>query len=253
MERGGLRRLRLGAHDGREATRSAISPSRMTGSGLDGDFGGTFPFEARYIQVADDVRMHYVDEGPSDARPLLFVHGNPTWSYLWRKPIAALAGNGRRCVAFDHMGFGRSDKPPQLYRYTLQTPREQRRRADRRARPARRDARGARLGRPDRPRSDAGAKRPAARRGARQHMGLGAAELRALVHPRAARRGPRRAPRPRRQPLRRVDPRRHGPARSGPRDDGGVPRPVPGLLVADRRCSRRSATSPSPSATGARR
>ena len=92
----------------------------MTGSGLDGDFGGTFPFEARYIQVADDVRMHYVDEGPSDAPPLLFVHGNPTWSYLWRRPIAALAGNGRRCVAFDHMGFGRSDKPAQLYRYTLQ-------------------------------------------------------------------------------------------------------------------------------------
>jgi pimeloyl-ACP methyl ester carboxylesterase len=91
----------------------------MTGSGLDGDFGGTFPFEARYIQ-ARDVRLHYVDEGPRDAAPLLFVHGNPTWSYLWRKPIAALAAEGRRCVAFDNMGYGRSDKPPQLARYTLQ-------------------------------------------------------------------------------------------------------------------------------------
>ena len=93
----------------------------MAGSGLDGDFGGTFPFEARYIRVADDVRMHYVDEGPRDASPLLFIHGNPTWSYLWRQPIEALSGSGRRCVAFDHMGFGRSDKPPHLFRYTLQT------------------------------------------------------------------------------------------------------------------------------------
>jgi cis-3-alkyl-4-acyloxetan-2-one decarboxylase len=90
----------------------------MTGSGLDGDFEGTFPFEARYIE-ADDVRLHYVDEGPRDAPTLLFVHGNPTWSYLWRKPIAALSAKGRRCVAFDHMGFGRSDKPPHPARYML--------------------------------------------------------------------------------------------------------------------------------------
>ena len=91
----------------------------MTGSGLDGDFEGTFPFEPRYIE-AGDVRLHYVDEGPRDAAPLLFVHGNPTWSYLWRRPIAELTASGRRCVAVDHMGFGRSGKPPQLARYTLQ-------------------------------------------------------------------------------------------------------------------------------------
>ena len=91
----------------------------MTGFGLDGDIDGTFPFEARYIE-AGDVRLHYVDEGPRDGEPLLFVHGNPTWSYLWRKPIAALSQSGRRCVAFDHMGFGRSEKPAQLARYTLQ-------------------------------------------------------------------------------------------------------------------------------------
>ena len=54
---------------------------------LDGDFEGTFPFEPRYLS-ADDVKLHYVDEGPPDAAPLLFVHGNPTWSYLWRRPIA---------------------------------------------------------------------------------------------------------------------------------------------------------------------
>jgi cis-3-alkyl-4-acyloxetan-2-one decarboxylase len=91
----------------------------MTHSGLDGDFEGTFPFEPHYVE-AGDVRLHYVDEGPADAPSLLFAHGNPTWSYLWRRPIAELSAQGRRCVAFDHMGFGRSDKPPLLARYTLQ-------------------------------------------------------------------------------------------------------------------------------------
>jgi haloalkane dehalogenase len=87
--------------------------------GLDGDLAGTFPFEPRFLS-AGDVRLHYADEGPRDAAPILFVHGNPTWSYLWRRPIAALSERGRRCVAFDHMGFGRSDKPPEPKRYVLQ-------------------------------------------------------------------------------------------------------------------------------------
>jgi haloalkane dehalogenase len=91
----------------------------MTHLGLNGNFGGTFPFEPRYVE-AGDVRLHYVDEGPRDAPPLLFVHGNPTWSYLWRHQLRELSASGHRCVAFDHMGFGRSDKPPQLYRYRLQ-------------------------------------------------------------------------------------------------------------------------------------
>lgn len=94
---------------------------KRTPMGLDGDFAGTFPFEARYLTVGAGVRLHYVDEGPRDGAPLLFAHGNPTWSYLWRRPIAALAGRGRRCVAFDHMGFGRSDKPPHLSSYNLAT------------------------------------------------------------------------------------------------------------------------------------
>ncbi len=91
----------------------------MDVAGLAGDFNGTFPFEPRYLE-AGDVRLHYVDEGPSDAAPILFVHGNPTWSYLWRRPIAALSEQGRRCVALDHMGFGRSDKPPHPARYVLE-------------------------------------------------------------------------------------------------------------------------------------
>jgi cis-3-alkyl-4-acyloxetan-2-one decarboxylase len=85
---------------------------------LDGDFRGTFPFEARFVN-AGPVRLHYVDEGPPDAAPTLFVHGNPTWSYMWRRPIAELSASGRRCLAFDHMGFGRSDKPPYLSGYSL--------------------------------------------------------------------------------------------------------------------------------------
>jgi haloalkane dehalogenase len=86
---------------------------------LNGDFGGTFPFEPRFLD-AGEVELHYVDEGPPDAAPLLFVHGNPTWSYLWRRPVAELSSKGHRCVAFDHMGFGRSDKPRTLAAYSLQ-------------------------------------------------------------------------------------------------------------------------------------
>jgi len=86
---------------------------------LNGDFKGTFPFEPRFVS-AGDVRLHYVDEGPPGAAPLLFAHGNPTWSYLWREQIAELSARGHRCVAFDHMGFGRSDKPRQLSAYALQ-------------------------------------------------------------------------------------------------------------------------------------
>ena len=86
---------------------------------LNGDFAGTFPFESRFLG-AGDVRLHYVDEGPREAAPLLFVHGNPTWSYLWRRQIAELSGNGHRCVAFDHMGFGGSDKPARLSAYSLE-------------------------------------------------------------------------------------------------------------------------------------
>jgi pimeloyl-ACP methyl ester carboxylesterase len=85
---------------------------------LAGDFGGTFPFEPRFL-TAGEIRLHYLDEGPRDAPPLLFAHGNPTWSYLWRRQIAELSKRGYRCVAFDHMGFDRSDKPPYLAAYSL--------------------------------------------------------------------------------------------------------------------------------------
>jgi cis-3-alkyl-4-acyloxetan-2-one decarboxylase len=86
---------------------------------LNGNFEGTFPFEPRFL-TAGEIELHYVDEGPADAPPLLFVHGNPTWSYLWRRQIAEFSSNGHRCVAFDHMGFGRSGKPRALSAYSLQ-------------------------------------------------------------------------------------------------------------------------------------
>lgn len=84
---------------------------------LHGDFDGTFPFEPRYQQVADDVRLHYVEEGAGD--PVLMLHGNPTWSYLYRRFIPPLAEAGQRAIAVDHMGFGRSDRPHGHERYTL--------------------------------------------------------------------------------------------------------------------------------------
>jgi cis-3-alkyl-4-acyloxetan-2-one decarboxylase len=88
------------------------------GSEVAGNFDGTFPFEARYTEVGE-VRLHYVDEGPHDAPPILMLHGNPTWSYMYRRPIELLSASGHRCVAFDHMGFGRSGKPPEPRRYIL--------------------------------------------------------------------------------------------------------------------------------------
>ncbi|MEX2252740.1 MAG: alpha/beta fold hydrolase [Thermoleophilaceae bacterium] len=88
------------------------------GGALDGDFGGTFPYESRYLE-APGGRIAYVDEGPRDSAPLLMLHGNGTWSYMYRRPIATLSDRGHRCVALDHMGFGRSHKPRHLHEYTL--------------------------------------------------------------------------------------------------------------------------------------
>lgn len=68
-----------------------------------------FPFEPHYLDVGG-LRMHYVDEGPADAPVALMIHGMPTWSYLYRHVITAMLEAGYRCVAPDHIGFGRSDK-----------------------------------------------------------------------------------------------------------------------------------------------
>jgi haloalkane dehalogenase len=64
--------------------------------------------------------MHYVDEGPRDGPVALLLHGQPTWSFLYRKVITALAHEGIRVVAPDNIGFGRSDKPTDKTDYTFQ-------------------------------------------------------------------------------------------------------------------------------------
>ena len=57
------------------------------------------------------LRVHYLDEGPHDAEPILLMHGNPSWAYLYRKMIPGLRATGRRVIAVDLIGCGRSDKP----------------------------------------------------------------------------------------------------------------------------------------------
>ncbi len=69
-----------------------------------------YDFEAHYTDVGD-MRMHYVDEGPVDADPVLLLHGEPSWSYLYRTMIPPLVEGGHRSIAPDLIGFGKSDKP----------------------------------------------------------------------------------------------------------------------------------------------
>ncbi|HEX2129431.1 MAG TPA: haloalkane dehalogenase [Solirubrobacterales bacterium] len=74
-----------------------------------------FPYEARYREV-DALRLAHIDEG--DGEPVVFVHGEPTWSFLWRKVIPPVLEAGYRCIAPDHAGFGRSDKPTEIGWYS---------------------------------------------------------------------------------------------------------------------------------------
>jgi haloalkane dehalogenase len=70
-----------------------------------------YPFAPHYYQISPELRLHYVDEGPRDAPPVLMLHGEPTWSYLYRHMIGPLANAGLRALAPDLIGFGKSDKP----------------------------------------------------------------------------------------------------------------------------------------------
>jgi haloalkane dehalogenase len=78
-----------------------------------------FPFPPHHLELGG-LRMHYVDEGPQGAAPLLLLHGEPSWSYLYRKMIPVFTAAGFRAVAPDLIGFGRSDKPSRREDYTYQ-------------------------------------------------------------------------------------------------------------------------------------
>ena len=78
-----------------------------------------YPFEPHWLTLPSGHRMHYVDEGPHDAPVVLMLHGNPTWSFYWRRLISALRPS-HRVIAPDHIGCGKSDKPgDDTYSYRL--------------------------------------------------------------------------------------------------------------------------------------
>jgi haloalkane dehalogenase len=83
----------------------------------------SYPFTPNYVQVDTQgipgLRMHYVDAGPADAPTVVLVHGQPTWSFLYREVIHVLADAGLRVIAPDHIGFGRSDKLTEPTDYTF--------------------------------------------------------------------------------------------------------------------------------------
>ena len=78
-----------------------------------------FPFTPHYVTLPEGLRVHYVDEGPPQAETVLLLHGQPTWSYLYRTVIERLVAHGLRAVAPDLVGFGRSDKPRSRAAHTV--------------------------------------------------------------------------------------------------------------------------------------
>ncbi len=83
-----------------------------------------YDFSPHYIAVDDseggELRVHYLDEGDTDADPVLLMHGEPSWCYLYRKMIPILVAAGHRVIAVDLIGFGRSDKPTLRRDYTYE-------------------------------------------------------------------------------------------------------------------------------------
>ena len=76
-----------------------------------------YNFTPNYVQI-DNLRMHYLDEGTPSGEVILLMHGEPTWSYLYRKIIPILSREGYRVIAPDLIGFGKSDKPSELSDYS---------------------------------------------------------------------------------------------------------------------------------------
>ncbi len=78
----------------------------------------SFPYAPHHADVDSSLRMAYVDEGPRDGRVVLLLHGEPSWSFLYRKMIPVFVEHGFRAIAPDLIGFGRSDKPTRQSDYT---------------------------------------------------------------------------------------------------------------------------------------
>jgi len=78
-----------------------------------------YPFKPNYIQLGD-IRIHYLDEGESSKEVVLLIHGEPTWSYLYRKMVPIVSESGYRVIVPDLVGFGKSDKPINQEDYTYE-------------------------------------------------------------------------------------------------------------------------------------
>lgn len=80
-----------------------------------------YPFAPNHLEVAPGLRMHYLDEGPRDGRVVLMLHGEPSWSYLYRHMIPPVVAAGCRVIAPDLIGFGKSDKLTEVDAYSYQS------------------------------------------------------------------------------------------------------------------------------------
>jgi haloalkane dehalogenase len=82
-----------------------------------------YDFEPHYVTLDDDeggtLDMHYIEAGPANGQPVVMIHGNPTWSFMWRHIVKQLAAQGYRAIAIDMIGMGRSDKPTRMRDYTI--------------------------------------------------------------------------------------------------------------------------------------
>lgn len=82
-----------------------------------------YPLDRRWVTVpagdGQELSIHVVDTGPPDGQPVVFLHGNPAWSYVWRRQISAATDHGFRVLAPDHVGTGLSDKPSEMTDYTV--------------------------------------------------------------------------------------------------------------------------------------
>ena len=82
-----------------------------------------YDFASHYLTLDDDeggtLDMHYIEAGAANGQPVVMIHGNPTWSFMWRKIMRQLGDAGYRAIAIDLIGMGRSDKPTKMSDYTI--------------------------------------------------------------------------------------------------------------------------------------